>query len=792
MSSERCKSSKSCLICSSHVSLGLPLPLLPSTVRVSTTLTGAVVCLRFTCSNHLNLPSLILSDTLATPNLFLKTSFLIRSNLVIAIARALIKSPRILLLDEATSALDSKSERFVQEALDHATVDRTTIVIAHLVEFGSHDDLIQLDDDFYASLVQLQETKQIDESPSPYLPRLSSMSLAFDVHNISNSGQAMVSQLGFTTLVNSSGRDNFTLRANQEFQVMPFKKILALNSLEWKQALVGSLCAILFGTIQPTFSFSLGSMISVYFLADHDEIKHKTMIYTLCFAGLSVLSMVINVIQHYNFVAMGEYLTKRVRERMLSKILTFEIGWFDQDENSSGAICSRLATDANMVRSLVGDRCSLMIQTFSAVMVACTMGLVTAWQLALVVIVVQPLMIFSYYSKQVMLKNMSQKALKSQEESSKLASEAVSNLRIITVFSSEMRIIKMLLGTQKAPMHESIRQAWYAGFVLGFSQSLMGCTWALSFWYGGKLISNGHLGPKDFFQAFLILINTGKVIADAGTMTNDLSKGFDGVKSVFNVLDRNTLIDPEDHDGKKPEVITGHIFNGFSISIEAGKSTALVGQSGSGKSTIIGLIERFYDPMEGVVKVDGRDIKLYHLRTLRKFIALVSQESTLFTSTIRENIIYGVSKEVSEVDIVMAAKAANAHDFISVLKDGYDTWCGNQGVQLSGGQKQRIAIARAILKNPKILLLDEATSALDSQSEKAVQDALERMMVGQTSVIVAHRLSTIQSCDTIVVLKRGMVVEKGNHGSLLAKGPPGAYYSLVNPRELNTTHHTLD
>ncbi|KAJ0510484.1 putative Type I protein exporter [Helianthus annuus] len=456
-----------------------------------------------------------------------------------------------------------------------------------------------------------------------------------------------------------------------------------------------------------------------------------------------------------------------------------------------------------MVRSLVGDRCTLMIQTFSAVMVACTMGLVIAWQLALV------MKIFSYYSKQVMLKNMSQKALKSQEESSKLASEVVSNLRIIAAFSSEMRIIKMLLGTQKAPMRESIRQAWYAGFVLGFSQSLMGCTWALSFWYGGKLISKGHLGPKDFFQAFLILINTGKVIADAGTMTNDLSKGFNGVQSVFSVLDRITLIDPEEHDGKKPEVITGHveicdvhftnpsrpdikIFNGFSISIEAGKSTALVGQSGSGKSTIIGLIGRFYDPMKGVVEVDGRDIKLYHLRTLRNFIALVSQEPTLFASTIRENIKYGVSKEVSEVDIVMAAKAANAHDFISVLKDGYDTWCGNQGVQLSGGQKQRIAIARAILKNPSILLLDEATSALDSQSEKAIQDALERMMVGRTSVIVAHRLSTIQSCDTIVVLKRGNVVEKGNHGSLLAKGPSGAYYSLVNPQELNTTHHTLD
>ncbi|KAJ0464799.1 putative Type 1 protein exporter [Helianthus annuus] len=694
----------------------------------------------------------------------------------IAIARAIIKSPRILLLDEATSALDSESERFVQEALDHASIGRTTVVIAHrlstiknadviyvvqngqVVESGSHDDLIQLENGFYTSLVCLQETKQIDETPSPYPPGHPPTSTTTDVHNTSRVASA--------TSFNRSGRDNFASQVNQEFPKPSFKRLIAMNGPEWKQALYGIVCAVIFGAVQPIFSFAMGSMISVYFLADHDEIRQKTMIYTLCFVGLSVISMVINIIQHYNFAVMGEYLTKRVRERMLSKILTFEIGWFDHDENSSGAICSRLATDANMVRSLVGDRCSLLIQTLSGVTVACTMGLVIAWKLALVVIAVQPPIIICFYCKRVLLKNMSHKALKSQEESSKLAAEAVSNLRTITAFSSQTRILKMLLGTQKSP--------------------------------------NARKRPASL--TFLILISTGRVIAEAGTMTNDLSKGFDGVRSVFTVLDRNTLVDPEDHDGKKPEMITGHvemcdvhfayparpnikIFSGFSINIEAGKSTALVGQSGSGKSTIIGLIERFYDPMKGVVKVDGRDIRSYHLRTLRKFIALVSQEPALFASTIRENITYGASKEVSESEIVEAAKAANAHDFITVLKDGYDTWCGNQGVQLSGGQKQRIAIARAILKNPTILLLDEATSALDSQSEKVVQDALERMMVGRTSVVVAHRLSTIQGCDTIAVLEKGKVVEEGNHGSLLAKGPTGAYYSLVNPQKSSTTSH---
>ncbi|CAH1437666.1 unnamed protein product [Lactuca virosa] len=331
----------------------------------------------------------------------------------------------------------------------------------------------------------------------------------------------------------------------------------------------------------------------------------------------------------------------------------------------------------------------------------------------------------------------------------------------------------------------------------------MPCIWALDFWYAGILICDGQLGAKALFQAYIILVNTGKVIADAGTMTNDLAKGTDAVRSVFAVLDRNSLIEPEDLDGEKPEIITGHIeihdvdfaypsrpdimiFRGFSIDIEVGKSTALVGQSGSGKSTIIGLIERFYDPMKGVVKVDGRDIRLYHLRTLRKYIALVNQEPALFAGTIRENIIYGASREVNESEVIEVAKAANAHDFIAVLKDGYATQCSDRGVQLSGGQKHRVAIARAILKNPTILLLDEATSALDSQSEKVVQDALERMMVGRTSVVVAHRLSTIQSCNTIAVLEKGKVVEKGNHSSLLAKGLSGAYYSLVSLQEPNS------
>ncbi|KAH9676224.1 ABC transporter B family member 15 [Citrus sinensis] len=733
----------------------------------------------------------------------------------IAIARAIIKSPRILLLDEATSALDSESERVVQEALENAAVGRTTIVIAHrlstirsadvivviqngqVMETGSHDELIQDENGLYTALVHLHQTEKRNKNPgegsimdlnNKDLHSLSSLSNLTDVNSISSSRFSQVSRsssdVSFSqsraSLEDGNLKQNNREEDNKKLTAPSFRRLLALNLREWKQASLGCLSAILFGAVQPVYAFAMGSMISVYFLKDHDEIKEKTRFYSLCFFGLSIFSLLTNVCQQYYFAYTGEYLTKRIRKNMLSKILTFEVGWFDQDENSSGAICSRLAKDANVVRSLVGDRVALLVQTLSSITIAFTMSLIISWRLALVIIAVQPLVIVCFYGKEVLLKRMSKKVIKAQDESSKLAAEAVSNLRTITAFSSQERILKMLEKAQEAPRREGVRQSWIAGICLAFSRALVSCVVALAFWYGGRLVARGYINAKSLFEIFLVLVSTGKVIADAGTMTTDIAKGSNAVASVFAVLDRDTKINPEDPKGYRPEKITGHIelqyvhfayparpdvmiFKGFSINIVAEKSTALVGQSGSGKSTIIGLIERFYDPLKGAVKIDGEDIRSYHLRSLRRHVALVSQEPALFAGTVRENITYGASDKIDESEIIEAAKAANAHDFI-----------------LSGGQKQRIAIARAILKNPAVLLLDEATSALDSQSEKLVQEALERLMVGRTSVVVAHRLSTIQNCDMIAVLEQGRVVEEGSHESLLAKGPAGAYYSLVS------------
>lgn len=728
----------------------------------------------------------------------------------IAIARAMLKDPRLLLLDEATSALDAESEKIVQDALDQASVGRTTVIVAHrlstirnadmiavvqagqVIETGPHEDLIYRPNGAYATLVQLQQAAA--DMPD---------------ENVEGDNIRAWSLRGKSSGVYSRSSSNTSASGHQEVvhedkapPAPSLRRLFLLNAPEWKQALLGCSGALGFGAVHPVYSFFMGAVVSVFFLKDHDQIKSKIKEYSIIFVGLGLISFSVNLLQHYNFGAMGEYLTKRIRERMLSKMLTFEVGWFDKDENSSGAVCSRLATEANVVRSLVGDRISLIVQTVSAVTIAFTMGLIIAWRLAIVIIAAQPLVILCFYTKKVMLMTLSQKALKAQDQSSQLAAEAVANHRTISAFSSQEKILRLFEKTQEGPRRDNIKQSLFAGVVLGISQCINICNTALDFWYGGHLVYKGYITSKDLFQTFFILMSTGKVLADAGSMSSDIAKGSDAVKSVFGILDRESLINPDDEKGEKTDKIEGNvevknvdfayparpnviIFKNFCLRIKAGTSMALVGQSGSGKSTIIGLIERFYDPLKGTVRIDGRDIRTFNLRSLRKHIALVGQEPTLFAGSIKDNILYG-KENATEVEMIDAAKAANAHSFISSLEEGYETNCGDRGVQLSGGQKQRIAIARAIIKNPSILLLDEATSALDSQSEKIVQEALDRIMVGRTSIVIAHRLTTIQNADSIAVIQEGKVIEQGSHSYLMSKGEGNPYYSLVN---MQRTHH---
>ncbi|TKY44569.1 putative ABC transporter B family member 8 [Spatholobus suberectus] len=724
----------------------------------------------------------------------------------IAIARAIIKNPVILLLDEATSALDSESELLVQNALDQASMGRTTLVVAHklstirnadliavvsggrIIETGTHNELINRPNGHYAKLAKLQtQLSMEDQDQNPELGALSAARSSVGRPSTARSSPAIFPK--------SPLPDEAT--PSPVSQPSPsFTRLLALNAPEWKQGLIGTLSAIAFGSVQPLYALTIGGMISAFFAESHQETRHRIRTYSSIFCSLTLASIILNLLQHYNFAYMGAKLTKRIRLRMLENILTFETAWFDEEQNSSGALCSRLSNEASMVKSLVADRLSLLVQTTSAVTIAMIIGLIVAWKLALVMIAVQPLTILCFYTRKVLLSTLSTNFVKAQNQSTQIAVEAVYNHRIVTSFGSITKVLRLFDEAQEAPRKEARKKSWLAGIGMGSAQCLTFMSWALDFWYGGVLVERREISAGDVFKTFFVLVSTGKVIADAGSMTSDLAKSSTAVASVFEILDRKSLIPKvgDNTNGIKLEKMSGKIelknvdfaypsrvgtpiLRKFCLEVKPGKSAGLVGKSGCGKSTVIALIQRFYDVERGSVKVDNVDIRELDIHWYRQHTALVSQEPVIYSGSIRDNILFG-KQDATENEVVEAARAANAHEFISSLKDGYETECGERGVQLSGGQKQRIAIARAIIRNPKILLLDEATSALDVQSEQVVQEALDRTMVGRTTIVVAHRLNTIKELDSIAYVSEGKVLEQGTYAQLRHKR--GAFFNLAS------------
>lgn len=376
-----------------------------------------------------------------------------------------------------------------------------------------------------------------------------------------------------------------------------------------------------------------------------------------------------------------------------------------------------------------------------------------------------------------------------------MAGDAVSSIRTVASFCAEDRVVQLYEEKCKMPLNSGIKQGYISGTGLGFSSFVQYACNALAFWVGAILVKENKTTFGDVFKVFFAITMSALAVSRSTSRSTDLTKVKSAVNSIFEIIDLKSKIDPLEKSGQTPKLVRGEvelrhvgfayprrptlpIFKDLNLTVQAGKTMALVGESGSGKSTVISLIERFYDPDSGVILLDGIDIKQFQVQWLRQQMGLVSQEPVLFNRSIKENITYGRNDNVTETEVEAAAKASNAHKFITSLPDGFNTLVGEKGVQLSGGQKQRIAIARAIIKDPKILLLDEATSALDAESEHVVQEALDRVMQNRTTVVVAHRLSTIQNADVIAVVKNGAIVEQGTHRALLAnKG--GTYSSLV-------------
>ncbi|CAL1392103.1 unnamed protein product [Linum trigynum] len=741
----------------------------------------------------------------------------------IAIARAMLKNPKILLLDEATSALDAGSESIVQEALDRLMVGRTTVVVAHrlstirnvdtiaviqqglVVETGTHEELIAKAG-AYATLIRFQEMVRNRDFANPSTRRTRSTRLS---HSLSTKSLSLRSgslrNLSYSYSTGADGRIEMVSNAETDRKNPApkgyFFRLLNLNAPEWPYSVMGAVGSVLSGFIGPTFAIVMSNMIEVFYYTNPQSMERKTKEYVFIYIGAGLYAVVAYLIQHYFFSIMGENLTTRVRRMMLAAILRNEVGWFDEEEHNSSLVAAKLATDAADVKSAIAERISVILQNMTSLLTSFIVAFIIEWRVSLLILGTFPLLVLANFAQQLSLKGFAGDTAKAHAKTSMIAGEGVSNIRTVAAFNAQDKILSLFCHELRIPQLHSLKRSQISGLLFGLSQLALYASEALILWYGSHLVSRGASTFSKVIKVFVVLVVTANSVAETVSLAPEIIRGGEAVGSVFSILDRSTLIDPDDSEAEVVESVRGEIelrhvdfsyptrpdvavFTDFSLRIRAGQSQALVGASGCGKSSVIALIERFYDPSAGKVMIDGKDIRRLNLKSLRQKIGLVQQEPALFASSIFDNIAYG-KEGATETEVIEAARAANVHGFVSGLPDGYRTPVGERGVQLSGGQKQRIAIARAVLKDPAILLLDEATSALDAESECVLQEALERLMRGRTTVLVAHRLSTIRGVNCIGVVQDGRIVEQGSHGELVSR-PEGAYSRL-----LQLQHHHI-
>ncbi len=501
------------------------------------------------------------------------------------------------------------------------------------------------------------------------------------------------------------------------------------------------------------------------------------------FALIAMASMAGN---YYTNVA-GERVVNDLRRQLYAHLQGLSLRFFS--EQHVGNLVSRLTGDVATVRRLLTTDLVRLTRHVLTIAGGVLVMLLLNWRLTLFIVAGVPVFIVVSLIISRLARRGGRRVQDQVAETASIAAEAFQNVRSVKGFVREDYETARYTRSTESLLGAALRQARIHALLNPLVDFLFLATIALIVWYGGREVMAGRLSSGELVAFLVYAAVIGQMFADLAGMAAQFQETLGATERVFELLD--TAPDVQDAPGAatlgevQGRITFEHVsftyderqpvLRDISLDIAPGEVLALVGPSGSGKSTLFNLIPRFYDATSGSVCVDGRDVRAVTQASLRAQIAIVPQETLLFSGSIRENILYG-RLDASEGELIAAAAAANAHDFISDLPDGYETTVGERGVRLSGGQRQRIAIARAILKNPRILLLDEATSSLDNESEQLVQEALERLMRGRTTVIIAHRLSTIRVAHRIAVLQRGQLVELGPHDELMARG--GLYARL--------------
>ena len=504
---------------------------------------------------------------------------------------------------------------------------------------------------------------------------------------------------------------------------------------------------------------------------------------------LFLVQAVFTMLRAWLFTVAGERVVRDLRTRLYSAIIRQDIAFFDLGR--TGELTNRLASDTTVLQNTVTVNVSMALRFLigaagSIALLVWMSPMLAAFSLAVVPVVAVGATLLGR-----VIRRLSKRMQDALASSTEVAEETFLGVRTVRVFAREDQEIERYREAVDTSYGIAASRALAVGSFQGVTGFAGYGAIAVVVWVGGRMVMGGELSMGDLTAFLLYTLMVSVSLGALAGLYADFMKAIGASERVFELLDRVSPL--EQTEGRDDVVLVGavafeqvgfayparpevSVLQELSLTMTSGEVLALVGPSGAGKSTVAQLLSRLYDPQEGVIRVDGLDIRTIKPETLRKQVGVVAQEPTLFATTITENIRYG-RMDATDEEVREAARAANALDFIEGFPDGFQTLVGEQGIQLSGGQKQRVAIARAILKNPAILILDEATSALDTESEHLVQEALDRLMRERTTLVIAHRLSTVQGADRVVVLDAGRIQEEGSHAQLMSND--GLYRRLV-------------
>lgn len=784
----------------------------------------------------------------------------------IAIARAIIGNPRILLLDEATAALDSESEHVVLDALQRASVGRTTIFITHrlssirdadqiivmsdgqVLETGSHETLLGFEDGFYARMLDKQRLLTLQAAPDltgNYSDEhLHTSTMSYSSQKMSQDEKGLQSEKDIlhsriqpkdestrpaaqAPCATELPREHKTATPKNKGSTWSLVKMaISLNKPELPLVFIGLVCCLMSGALIPVQSLFFAHSIVALSLPppEYPKLRSDTNFWCLMYLMLGLVAFVSWGGQGFCLAFCSEKLVYRARTRAFRSILRQDISFFDrplssvagpgqdrQHKNTTGSLMTVLSSSATHLAGLGGAVLSTVLTAFATLAGGVILSLIIGWKLALVCTATVPIVLVCGWLRLRVLSNMEAQTKAAYADSAAFAGEAIASIRTVAALCMEEYILESYQRIVDRTAAQNRRSILISSSLYAASQSIVFLVAALGFWYGGSLIANHGYTMLQYFVCFAALVSGSQSVGAVFSFAPDISRAIHGAEDFRRLFDATPKIDVWRDEGLQMEKAQcqgalelhnvtfrydGHetsehasamplstAVSNFSLKIASKQTVALVGHSGCGKSTIISLLERFIDPNAGAITLDGVDIRDMNLSKYRSLISLVGQETFLYQGSIRDNLLLGVGRtDVSQEEIDDACAQVNILDFLRSLPDGYETEVGSRGVMLSGGQKQRIAIARALLRNSPILLLDEATSALDGDSEQVVQSALDAARQSRTTVLVAHRLKTVQNADVICVIERGAIAEMGTHAELMKAN--SKYASMVRLQSL--------